>query len=162
MGPGHFGIAFAAKKIAPKAPLGALLVASETLDLLCFGFAAMGIEKFAVSETTFENGIRIIVPGYIPWSHGLLMSIVWSLAAASISWLVYRDVRTGGMIGLVVFSHWVLDFIVHLPDLPLLLKYSPVVGLGMWGTGPGLILSGLLEIGLLVTGIIMYCNRSKK
>ena len=162
MGPGHFGVAFAAKKIAPKAPLGVLLVASEALDLLCFGFAATGIEKFAVSETTFANGIRIIVPGYIPWSHGLLMSIVWSLAAASIAWLVYRNMRTGGMIGLVVFSHWVLDFIVHLPDLPLLFKNSPVVGLGLWGTGHGLILSGLLEIGLLVTGIIMYRNRRKK
>ena len=162
MGPGHFGIGFAAKKIAPKAHLGVLLVASEALDLICAGCIALGIEKTFQTQIDIVNGIQVVEPGFVGWSHGLFMSFVWSLAAGSIAWLVYRDMRTSGVIGLVVFSHWILDFIVHIPDLPLLFKNSPVVGLGLWGSGPGLLISGLLEISLLVTGIIIYINWRKK
>ncbi len=58
--------------------------------------------------------------------------------------------------GLVIFSHWALDFIVHLPDLPLLFSNSPRLGLGLWGSGPGLVLSGVLEILLLAGGLVIY------
>ena len=57
---------------------------------------------------------------------------------------------------LVVFSHWVLDFIVHAPDLPLLFENSPKVGLGLWTTGPGFIASLMLEIILVIGGLIIY------
>ena len=69
---------------------------------------------------------------------------------------IFKDQRISAIIGLVVFSHWVLDFIVHLPDLPLLFDGLPVVGLGLWGSGPGLILSAILEFGLLTGGIAVY------
>ena len=60
------------------------------------------------------------------------------------------------MIGLVVFSHWILDFIVHPADLPILFNGSPRVGLGMWTSGTGLILSVILDLSLLVGGIAIY------
>jgi hypothetical protein len=67
------------------------------------------------------------------------------------------------MIGFVVFSHWILDFIVHPPDLPLFLSGSPKLGLGLWTSGFGLILSGVLEVVLLAGGIVVYVfARSKK
>lgn len=66
MGPGHFAIAFAAKPVAPKTPLWALLVASDALDLLCFGFAAAGIENFGVSTSDIAQGVRILTPASIP------------------------------------------------------------------------------------------------
>jgi hypothetical protein len=156
MGPGHFGIAFAAKTIAPRIPLWALLAASEAIDLLCFGFAAMGIEKPGESQTSLEEGIRIITPGVIPWSHGLFMAVVWSAVAAIIGYLVLRNRLESILLGLVVFSHWVLDFIVHLPDLPLLFNDSPKLGLGLWGSGLGLFISGVLEILLLAGGMAIY------
>jgi hypothetical protein len=74
--PGHFGIALAVKPAAPKAPLWVLLVASEALDLLSFAFMAVGIEDMGVSQTDFSQGVKILVPGSIPWSHGLFMSVV--------------------------------------------------------------------------------------
>ena len=156
MGPGHLGVAFAAKPLAPKAPLWTLLVASEALDLLSFGFIALGMEKVAVSQTDFKNGLQIITPGWIPWSHGLFMSVVWSVLFATIAYLIFKDRKASGIIGLVTFSHWILDLIVHPPDLPLLFRNSPELGLGLWTSGPGLILSMVLEFALLSGGVAIY------
>ena len=162
MGPGHFGVAFAAKPLAPKAPLWTLLVASEALDLLCFGFISLGLEKMADSQIDFEHGIQTITPGSVPWSHGLFMSIVWSLFFTAIAYLAFKDWKTSGMMGLVTFSHWVLDFIVHPPDLPILFRNSPELGLGLWTSGPGLILSLILELVLLIGGIAIYLAARKR
>lgn len=162
MGPGHLGVAFAAKPLVPKAPLWTLLVASEAFDILCFGFVAIGMEKVAVSQTDFQHGVQTITPGSVPWSHGLLMAIVWSLLFTTIAYLVFKNWKTSGMIGLVTFSHWILDFIVHPPDLPLLFRNSPELGLGLWTSGPGLILSAVLEIFLLGGGITIYIAYRRK
>ena len=160
--PGHLGVAFAAKTLVPKAPLWTLLVASEALDFLSFGFIMLGIEKMAVSQIGFEYGIQTITPGSVPWSHGLFISVVWSLIFTAIAYLFLKDWKTSGMIGLVTFSHWILDFIVHPPDLPLLFNNSPVLGLGLWTSGPGLILSIILELALLVGGVAIYLVERKR
>jgi hypothetical protein len=154
--PGHLAIAFAAKPVSPKVPVWALFIASEALDLLCFGFAAIGIEDFGASRTDISQGVTVLAPSSIPWSHGLFMSAIWSVAAGGIAYLVSRDRRPGAVVGLVVFSHWILDFIVHLPDLPLFFDGSPKVGLGLWATGAGVVISGILEIVLLAGGIALY------
>jgi hypothetical protein len=157
MGPsGHFGIAFAAKTLAPQAPLWIFLVASEALDLLSFGFEAVGLEQFAVSQTDYVHGVQVLAPGSVPYSHGLVMSILWSILFGAVAFAFFRDHRTSVILGMVVFSHWILDFIVHLPDLPLFLEGSPLLGLGLWGSGPGLIASGILEFALLAGGFAIY------
>jgi membrane-bound metal-dependent hydrolase YbcI (DUF457 family) len=164
MGPiGHIAIGFAAKPVAPKIPLWILLAASETLDLLCFGFVALGIETNGVSQTDLIQGVKIVFPAVIPWSHGLVMSLVWSVIAAAMAYLAYRDRLTSVILGGVVFSHWILDFFVHLPDLPLLFNSSPRVGLGLWGSGTGLVISGILEFLLCAAGFALYwrARRSK-
>lgn len=154
--PGHLGIGFAAKPVAPKAPLWVLLVATQVLDLLSFLFMAVGIESMGVTTIDLSRGIQYLTPASVPWSHGLLMSVVWSILAGAIAYLFYRDRRTGIVVGLLVFSHWVLDLIVHLPDLPLLFDGSPLVGFGLWGSGPGLVISGILELVLLAGGVAIY------
>ncbi|MBC8505009.1 MAG: hypothetical protein ISR58_12475 [Anaerolineales bacterium] len=154
MGPiGHLGIGFAAKPVSPKAPLWVLLVASEVLDILSFVFVAIGFEEVSMNLSEFIQGNTVIS---VPWSHGLGMSVLWSLLATTITFLIYRDRRTASIIGLVVFSHWVLDFIVHTPDLPLFFSGSPLVGLGLWKTNTGLIFSFILEIVLMVGGVALY------
>ena len=156
MGPGHLGIGLAAKQAAPNLPLWALLAASEALDLLSFVFKAVGVEDFGVSKTTLERGVEMNIPGSVPWSHGLFMSVIWSLLAAGIIYLIYRDQPASVIFGLVVMSHWLLDFIVHPPDLPLLFENSPGVGLGLWSTGSGLLISIVIEITLLGGGLVLY------
>jgi hypothetical protein len=96
------------------------------------------------------------------------MSAAWSVLAGAIIFLFSRDRRLSLVIGLVIFSHWVLDFIAHDPDLPLFFDGSPLVGLGLeWThTANGLVVHwarGLIaEIGLLVGGIVIYLSARKR
>ncbi len=144
--PGHIAIALAAKPAAPKAPLWVLIVATEVLDLLAFALIALGIERGG-GDPSF------------PWSHGLFMSLVWSAVAAGVGFLLYRDRRAGAVIGLMVFSHWVMDFVSHPPHLPLLFDSSPRVGLGLETTIP----VGLaMEFGLLAIGTAIYLAARKR
>lgn len=160
--PGHFGIALAAKPLVPSVPLWMLLVASEALDLLSFGFISLGMETMAVSKIDFQHGVQTITPGSVPWSHGLFMSVVWSVIFTAIAYLIFRNWKISAVIGLVTFSHWILDFIVHSPDLPLFMHNSPELGLGLWASGPGFILSIFLELVLLTGGIVIYWVARKK
>jgi hypothetical protein len=154
--PGHFGIALAAKPLVPEAPLWALLVASETLDILSFGFISLGLERMAVTKIDLQHGIQTITPDSVPYSHGLLISIIWSILFGAVAYIFLRNRRICIVLGLVVFSHWILDFIVHMPDLPLFLEGSPLLGLGLWGSGPGLIASSIIEFTLLAGGFTVY------
>ena len=90
------------------------------------------------------------------------MSIIWSVFFGIAIFQVYRDKRTSGILGLVVFSYWILDLIVHLPDLPLFLEGSPNLGFGLWGSGLGLIASIILELTLFAGGIVIYTTWQKR
>jgi len=152
----HFSVALAAAKLAdPEAPLGVLGVATQVPDILFFGFEAAGLERRAETQTNFRTGLRYLSPASIGWSHGLLMSVVWSIVAGAIAFPFYRDFRTSIVVGLMVFSHWLLDFIVY-PNLPLLFDGSRLVGLGLITSGPGLIAGIVLEIVLIAGGIAIY------
>jgi hypothetical protein len=158
MGPGHLAIGLAAKRATPRTPLIILLVASELIDLLCFAFIFAGLERSSEQLNL----------SYIPWSHSLFMSVVWSLVIGAIVFLFARDRRMSLVIGLVIFSHWVLDFIAHDLDLPLFFGTAPLVGLGLeWThTANGLVVhyaQGLIvEIGLLIGGFVIYWNTRKR
>ena len=147
---GHIGVGLAAKRVVPKASLGVLLLAATAIDTLCGVFVITGTEGIDASGTSS-----------IPWSHGLFMAVVWSIVGFAVAFLLSRDRRTGIIVGLVVFSHWVLDFISHPmgmgrdlpPDLPLLFEGSLKVGLGLYN----LVAAALVtDIGLLVGGIVVY------
>ncbi len=158
MGPGHLAVGLAAKRATPRTPLIVLLIASELIDLLCFLFIFAGLERSSEQLSL----------SYIPWSHSLFMAVIWSMAAGMLTFVVSRDRRVSLVIGLVVFSHWMLDFITHDPDLPLFFGNSPLVGLGLeWThTANGLVvhyLQGLIvELGLLIGGFIIYWNTRKR
>ncbi len=151
--PGHLAIAFAAKPLVPRVRLWILLIASEVPDLIFWGLLALRVERLGASRLDLYQGATMLSPAFFPWSHGLFMSAIWSLAAAAVAFVFLRDRRASCVIGLVVFSHWLLDFIVHPPQLPLLFDSSPKVGLGLWTSGPGLIFSVILELGMLAAGI---------
>jgi len=127
---GHYGISFAAKKAEPAIPLWVLFIAVQLLDVLWAPFVLLGIEKVRiVPGITASNPLDLY---YMPYTHSLLAAIAWSLVA----FLVYRAVRpvpsrAAAIVGLAVFSHWVLDFLVHRPDLPLY-DNTAKVGLGLW------------------------------
>ena len=127
---GHYGVSFAAIKAEPTIPLWVLFIAVQLLDVLWAPFVLLGIEKVRiVPGITASNPLDLY---YMPYTHSLVAAIVWSVVA----FLVYRAVRpaparAAAIVGLAVFSHWVLDFLVHRPDLPLY-DNSAKVGLGLW------------------------------
>ena len=145
----HLGVGLAAKRLAPKTPVLVLVLAAYAIDLIWALFLFAGIERLADGTTTN------------PWSHGLLMALVWSLLIGLVTFLVSRSRRAAWIAGLLVFSHWVIDFISHpmlatFPNdtqLSLLFDGSPTVGLGLWRTPLGVNLGEYLPLGL---GIIIY------
>jgi hypothetical protein len=162
MGPiGHCAIAMAAKPLAPRVPLGILLVATLLLDILAIVFMRIGI----------EGGEKV----GNPWSHGLLMSVIWSILGAFLVGIGYRSGRAGAVVGIAVFSHWILDFISHPipfpsfswrtwqwdnghalpPDLPLLLANSRRVGLGLYNSISA-VAATELEVGMFVVGTAIF------
>ncbi|MGC1646040.1 MAG: hypothetical protein WA741_09450, partial [Candidatus Sulfotelmatobacter sp.] len=97
--------------------------------------------------------------------HGLFMSVIWSVAAALLSARIFRDYRAGAVVGLLVFSHWVLDFISHpmgfghpqTPDLPLLFHGSRNVGLGLYNS-IGVTQAILIEVAIFIPGAVVYAT----
>lgn len=126
---GHFAPAMVAAT-HPKAPgLGTLFVAGQLVDFGFFGLALFGIENFRITPgMTVMNPLDLYD---MPYTHSLLGSGIWAFGFALLIWLVTRS-KTGAVIGgLVVLSHWLLDLLVHAPDLTLV-GAPPKLGLGLW------------------------------
>jgi membrane-bound metal-dependent hydrolase YbcI (DUF457 family) len=155
-------MALAAKAATDKVPVGVLILAAYSNDILKLGFKAVGLEKSSNLYINIEEGIRSFTPGNMPWSHGLFMSVIWALLAALIAFLIYHDRRAAIVIGSVVVSHWFLDFIVHPPELPIFFSNSRLYGLGLWTTATGFKFSVLLEIGMMVGGLTIYFVQRRK
>src|SRR5207244_9184475 len=83
---------------------------------------------------------------YYLLSYSLLMVVVWSVVLGGLYYAFRRYTRGAWIIALAVLSHWVLDFIVHRPDLPLW-PGGPRVGLGLWNSWAGSISVELLIFG---------------
>ncbi len=152
---GHFGVALAAKRLAPKTSLALLVFAAEFLDLIWPIFLLLGFEHVRVVP-----GITRVQPFDFydyPFSHSLTMVLRWALAVGLIYFLVRRYMRGAWVLAALVVSHWVLDFIVHRPDLPLW-PGGPKVGLGLWNSWPGSISVELLLFG---AGLWLYLNATR-
>lgn len=151
----HASIAIFAKPFVPKAPLWALVAGTAVLDAVSYALIGAGVEKGAETTMDFQNGVQWITQPHIPWSHGLTMALVWAALIAGLAYLFSRDRRITLFMGLMVFSHWVLDAIVY-PNMPIFLTDAPQIGLGLIASGPGLIAGIVLEVGLIVGGIAAY------
>jgi len=132
---GHFAVAFAAKKVAPKASLGTLVFAAVFLDAVWPVLVLLGVERFRiVPEFTAINPFDFV---YYPWSHSLLMTGVWAVLFAIVYQTVKGDHAGAMWVGIAVASHWVLDCVAHRPDLPLYPGGEERLGLGLWQSLPG-------------------------
>ncbi|GAB3171704.1 hypothetical protein [Telluribacter humicola] len=152
---GHFGVGFGAKSVRPAISLGTLFLASQLLDLLWPTFLLLGLE-----EVTIQPGITEVTPldfTHYPISHSLLVVLGWSLLAGVLYWIIRRKregaIQDALIIGFCVLSHWLLDVIMHRPDLPLYPGDSPMVGLGLWNSLAG---SVAVESILFITGVVLY------
>jgi hypothetical protein len=147
---GHYAAAFAAKRIEPRASLGTYVLAAQFLDLLWPMFLLAGVEHVRV-----QRGITAVTPldfyDY-PYSHSLVTTIVWSGVVGGIYYLSRRSLRTALVVGACVTSHWLLDFVVHRPDMPIGLV-GPYVGLELWSSKLGTV---LVEGGMMSLALALY------
>ena len=154
---GHYGASFAAKAIKPSIPLWVLFLAVQLVDVSWAIFVLLGIEKVRiVPGITATNPLDLY---YMPYTHGLISSLLWALGAAIIYGLLPGVGRWGSavIVGMAVFSHWLFDLVVHRPDLPLY-DNTLKVGLGLWNLPA---IAFMLEVALLV-GSMYLCMRITK
>jgi hypothetical protein len=127
---GHTAVALAAKKLAPEVSLGLLLAAATWLDLVWPILVLLGVEVVRV-----DPGNTAFTPldfvSY-PWTHSLLMALAWSVLFALVLSPWVRGRRALAVLAALVFSHWVLDFVSHRPDLPVTPGDAEKLGLGLW------------------------------
>jgi len=149
---GHYALGLAAKPLAPQISLGTLFLACQWADLLWPTLVMSGVESFTV-----RPGITAVTPldfEYYPYSHSLLALLVWGVLIG----LTYRVVRGGPwrsavLLAALVVSHWLLDVIVHRPDMPVAPGMGPRLGLGMWRSVP---LTLAVEFTLYAAGVWLY------
>ena len=114
---GHYSVAFAAKSEKNKIPLWILFIAVQFLDYIWATLVLLGIEKLRVIKG-FTAG-SMLDSYFHPYSHSLITAILWSCVAAIVykpicSWLGFVYTKSAALIiGVAVFSHWILDLIAH-------------------------------------------------
>ena len=148
---GHFGVGFGAKAAAPKTSLGTLFLAAQFIDLLLPTLVLVGLESVAIAP-----GITQVTPldfTHYPISHSLLAVLIWGVGFGAVYYLLRRYPRGAWVCGLAVVSHWLLDLVVHRPDLQLAPGLPVLVGLGLWNSLP---ITLIVELGIFVIGVGLY------
>lgn len=150
---GHFGIGFGAKSAVPEVSLGSLFLAAQFLDLLWPMLLLLGMEKVRIVP-----GATVVTPlvfEHYPISHSLATAVGWAALVGGIHFVLKRKRIAALVLGILVISHWVLDAIVHQPDLPLFPGSSTVVGLNAWSSLP---LTLTIEGSLFGFGVWLYAR----
>ncbi len=153
---GHFAVAFGVKRVAPEIKLGTAVLASAFLDLVWPLLVAAGVEivRIVPGATAFTP-LRFV---YYPYSHSLAMALLWGVLFAGIYCWRRDSMRAAIWLGVLVFSHWFLDVIVHEPDLPLFPGLAIYVGLGLWNSMTGTV---ALEVTLFAAGLWLYLSATR-
>ncbi len=135
--------------------MGVLFVAAQLVDWGFFAFLLLGIEHMRVAP-----GITAMNPMDLydmPYTHSLLGSAVWAIAFGLIVWLWQKDRSYALLTAAVVMSHWLLDLLVHRPDLTLA-GHPPRLGFGLWNVP---FIEMPLELGLTFGALAFYLSRTR-
>lgn len=148
---GHIAVALAAKEASRDTSLVWFVLAGNLVDLLWPILLLAGLETVKIDPgNTFFTPLAFIS---YPWTHSLAMGVAWGVALGAIA--RWRGVSAKGakIVGALVVSHWVLDFITHRPDLTLWPGDTGRYGLGLWNSVSG---TFLVEGALWLTGIVLF------
>jgi hypothetical protein len=153
---GHFAPAFLAAASSPRSPrLGTLFVAAQLVDWGFFTLATIGVEAMRVDpKASVMNPMDLY---HMPFTHSLLGAGAWALACLIVVAIGQRNLFAGFVAGLVVLSHWPLDWLVHVPDLTID-GTPPKLGLGLWNH-PAIAMP--LELALTGGAFALYVRRTR-
>jgi hypothetical protein len=152
---GHYALALAAKRAAPRASLGTLFAATSLADLLWPVFLLLGWERAHVVPG--PNPFLTLWLDSIPISHSLVTLIGWGALFGFASRMLTGDGRGGVAIALLVVSHWVLDWVTHRPDMPLY-PGGRGWGLGLWNSVSGTVVT---ESVMFAAGLWLYAAATR-
>ncbi len=125
---GHYSAAFLAKAAEPRLPLWVLAIAVQFVDVLWAVFVLLGLEHLRVDPSLASNPLDLYD---MPYTHSLVGALGWGALAAGAAFAWRRQRRAALVVGVAVASHWLLDWVVHRPDL-LLWSGSAKQGLALW------------------------------
>ena len=151
---GHYGVSFAAKAPEKRLPLWLLFLAVQWLDVVWSALVMLNVEKLRIVNGLTQGSALDLY--YMPYTHSLLGALALSAALGAVGALCVKDRRAAlfAVLAGAVFSHWLLDLVVHVEDLPLW-GNSFKVGFGLWRN---LWISFPLEIATLVAGAAIYAR----
>jgi len=153
----HVGVALALGRAERRVNLGVFVVAALLLDLVLWVLVLLGWESVTI-PADFAHTHQ---PAFVfPYSHGLLAAIAWSLlagagATAMVKPFAGARLRSASLVGIAVFSHWLLDALVHIAELPVAGDTSMKLGLGLWNTMPAAL---AVEAVLTLAGLCLYVS----
>jgi hypothetical protein len=127
---GHYGPAFGAKAAARRIPLWVLFIAVQFLDVIWSILVLLHVEKLRIVPGLMQGSALDLY--YMPYTHGLFGALALSVLFGGAVALFFRERRGTVFLvsALAVFSHWLLDLVVHRPDLWI---YDGVkLGFGLW------------------------------
>jgi len=152
MGIGHAAVALGASRAVPRVNVGLLIFAAFLADFLLGIFAAFDLEQ---SHVPPDFATRHYLTFTFPYSHGLVALLLWSVVLGAIlCWVDSRDrARAFFVVAALVLSHFILDALVHVPELPLLGQNSPKIGLALWNH---MTLELALETLMAAVGVAVY------
>ncbi|MEO8276981.1 MAG: hypothetical protein ABI639_12255 [Thermoanaerobaculia bacterium] len=154
---GHFAFGLAAKRVSPMLSLGLLFGAAQLADIVWPNLVLAGVEQVEI-----DPGATPVTPLHFvsyPWSHSLTALCGWGMALAAIV-ILWKKARQldAAVVALLVVSHWVLDVISHVPDMPLSISGNTRLGLGLWRSLPWTL---VVELALLVVGTAIYLRSTR-
>lgn len=156
---GHIGAALAIGRAERRVNIGAFIFAALLMDIALWLFILVGWESATISEDFVSTHQAEFV---FPFSHGLLASIAWSALAGSLVYWFHRSneyrSRAAMFVAAAVLSHWLLDAIVHIPELPLIGAGSPLVGFALWRNLP---VALAFEAFVVILGLWMFIAGSR-
>jgi len=153
---GHIGAALAIGRAEREVNVGVYIAAALLLDILLWLLVLLGWESVAIPADFAGTHQAEFV---FPYSHGLLASVGWSVLAGLVGLAGYSRLRTrwraAALIAAAVFSHWLLDALVHRPELPLAGAASRAVGLGLWNHMSAAL---TLEAAIVAIGLYLFVS----
>src|SRR4029450_9259525 len=153
---GHYAVGLAAKPTAPKVSLAILFLSAVLADALWIVFFTAGLEQVVIEPGIMATNSLNLVS--VPFSHGLVMDVVWAVVLAGIYFGAGRGWRGAWMIVAVVLSHWILDVVSHRPDMPLAPGGDLRFGLGLYNSR---VATFLVEGTLWFIAIVVYVRATR-
>lgn len=155
---GHVGAALAIGRAERRVNVGVFVGAALLLDFVLWVLVLLGWESVSIAADFASTHQAQFV---FPYSHSLIAAVLWSALAAAVGWAALSRLpargRAAGLVAAAVFSHWLLDALVHQPGLPVAAVASPMIGLGLWRNMP---VALAVEAAIVVAGLYLFVGGS--